>query len=351
MLAIKSILFLILINYTLQLQLTRISAITKEFIKSLKKLSKFKVYDHDEHPFKDFSMNDIRKLLGIQDMDPTKHKISKRRNKDNRINVFGALASGSTTSQTSTSNTGTTTYNAQNMIFGAGEAADTLASLPENYMVTDRFPFCGSFVKNQGLCASCFTLSITEVLADRICVHTNMKTIVNLSPQIVLSCDRSNLGCQGGYLDKTHNFLNLYGTVEESCFPYTSGVNGLISKCPSKCVDGSPFKLYRFQKFNYFSNTDDMKMEIYKNGPITTGFAVFNDFINYKGGIYKLTTGATFLGGHAVKVIGWGVENGEEFWIAKNSWGTGWGEGGFFRFAMNHCCSFDLNGIAALPLI
>jgi len=61
-----------------------------------------------------------------------------------------------------------------------------------------------------------------------------------------------------------------------------------------------------------------------------TGFTVYEDFMNYQSGIYHHTTGKQ-LGGHAVKIIGWGVESGVNYWIVANSWGTTWGMEGFFN--------------------
>ena len=61
-----------------------------------------------------------------------------------------------------------------------------------------------------------------------------------------------------------------------------------------------------------------------------------NDCLYVKGGVYKHVTGK-LLGGHAVKVVGWGVQNttGEEYWLVANSWGPTWGEEGYFRFSLN----------------
>ena len=57
---------------------------------------------------------------------------------------------------------------------------------------------------------------------------------------------------------------------------------------------------------------------------------MFSDFFLYKSGIYHHTSNKA-AGSHAVKIIGWGVEAGVNFWIVANSWGTKWGEDGFFR--------------------
>ena len=61
-----------------------------------------------------------------------------------------------------------------------------------------------------------------------------------------------------------------------------------------------------------------------------TRFDVYSDFMNYKGGIYIHTTGYK-QGGHAIKLVGYGQEDGTDYWICANSWGSAWGEGGYFR--------------------
>lgn len=66
------------------------------------------------------------------------------------------------------------------------------------------------------------------------------------------------------------------------------------------------------------------------NGPVETGFTVYSDFMSYRGGIYEQNSYSA-LGGHAVKIVGWGVEDGTDYWIVANSWGPSWGEEGFFR--------------------
>jgi cathepsin B len=67
-----------------------------------------------------------------------------------------------------------------------------------------------------------------------------------------------------------------------------------------------------------------------------TGFNVYADFMSYKAGIYVHTSGA-LEGGHAVKVLGWGTENGANYWLCANSWGPNWGEKGFFRIKQGQC--------------
>lgn len=63
-------------------------------------------------------------------------------------------------------------------------------------------------------------------------------------------------------------------------------------------------------------------MELFKNGPVQTAFTVYEDFLSYRSGVYQHKTGNA-LGGHAVKMIGYGVENGTPYWLVVNSWNTG----------------------------
>jgi len=70
-----------------------------------------------------------------------------------------------------------------------------------------------------------------------------------------------------------------------------------------------------------------MMQEIFNHGPIVTGFTVYEDFMTYKSGIYQHTTGK-MMGGHAVRIIGFGSENGVDYWLVANSWNNNWGEKG-----------------------
>lgn len=63
-----------------------------------------------------------------------------------------------------------------------------------------------------------------------------------------------------------------------------------------------------------------------------TRFDVYQDFMNYKGGVYQHTSGSK-MGGHAIKILGFGKANGLNYWLCANSWGPAWGEQGYFRIA------------------
>ena len=65
------------------------------------------------------------------------------------------------------------------------------------------------------------------------------------------------------------------------------------------------------------------------NGPVEAAFTVYEDFLAYKTGVYTHTSGQA-LGGHAIRILGWGVENGTPFWEVANSWNEDWGNQGTY---------------------
>ncbi|VDL73368.1 unnamed protein product [Nippostrongylus brasiliensis] len=98
-------------------------------------------------------------------------------------------------------------------------------------------------------------------------------------------------------------------------------------------------KVYGTSSYNVKFDEETIQREIMKNGPVHASFTVYEDFHFYESGIYVHTAGKE-TGGHAVKIIGWGVENGTKFWLISNSWGTDWGEdGGYYRMVrgVNNC--------------
>lgn len=73
-------------------------------------------------------------------------------------------------------------------------------------------------------------------------------------------------------------------------------------------------------------------------GPVEAAFTVYEDFLSYKSGVYHHVTGSQ-LGGHAIKILGWGVQDNTPYWLVANSWNTDWGNQGFFliKRGSNEC--------------
>ncbi|RYG51724.1 hypothetical protein EON67_02765, partial [archaeon] len=107
--------------------------------------------------------------------------------------------------------------------------------------------------------------------------------------------------------------------------------------CPNACSDSAyPISWSNdkhFGKTAYGINSVSQAMqELNQYGSITAAFDVYEDFITYRSGIYVQQTGS-FLGGHAVKIIGYGTQNGQDYWVVANSWNQYWGLNGTFWIA------------------
>jgi hypothetical protein len=89
-------------------------------------------------------------------------------------------------------------------------------------------------------------------------------------------------------------------------------------------------------------DVNKMKDNIVNNGPQITGMAVYEDFWDYESGVYEYVNGG-LEGYHCVSVVGFDDTN--ECWICKNSWGTGWGENGWFKIKYRECGIDDVFGM------
>lgn len=130
------------------------------------------------------------------------------------------------------------------------------------------------------------------------------------------------MGCQGGRLTSEWSYMKDHGVVPDECFPYVSG-DGTVPKCPDKCVDGKTFKSRKYfaKSFEHVggwlsTHREAEIMEALIKGPVEGAFVVYRDFMSYKSGVYHHVSGEQ-LGGHAIKVIGWGIDeaSGLKYWV------------------------------------
>jgi len=135
----------------------------------------------------------------------------------------------------------------------------------------------------------------------------------------MINCDFENYGCTGGYLVPAIDFLITEGTASHDCVPYKNK----REPCKFSCDD--PAKAYQKHyckpgSLKILTDRVEMQKEIHQNGPMMVGLLIYEDLYNYKEGIYEYTTGK-FVGGHAIRAIGWGHDDdGFLYWILQNQW-------------------------------
>lgn len=243
-----------------------------------------------------------------------------------------------------------------------------LKDIPEQFDAREQWPQCESIkeVRDQSDCGSCWAFGSAEMMSDRICIGSKQTLQTRISSADILSCCRTcGYGCDGGNIEAAARFWLQHGVVTGDlyqqtgfCMPYpfppcahhtdSDKYPGCPAKeydtpkCVEKC-DSSYGKTYQEDK--HFASkvytvrgASRMATEIATNGPLTVGFTVYEDFLTYKSGVYVHQAGRP-LGGHAVKIIGYGVEDGQEYWLVANSWNETWGDQGFFKIlrGRNHC--------------
>lgn len=225
---------------------------------------------------------------------------------------------------------------------------------PESFDSRTQWPNCMLPVANQQrTCGSSYAITVAQTVAERNCIATGAQKVTQLSPQELLSCDTNNQGCKGGYINNALDYVKTKGIVDEQCFPYQADSETV--KCDKMC---STPQRERIEGYCVLFGEEDIKREIFKNGPVVAATQIHVDFLTYKSGIYtKGDEVARFNGFSAIKIIGWGEESGSEsepnkgnkYWIVENTWGDDWGENGVVRISMGQELMFDQYAYAIKP--
>jgi len=194
-------------------------------------------------------------------------------------------------------------------------------------------------VKDQSYCGSCWTFAGTAALESAVLIAAQQPgTPLDLAEQVLVSCMGVD-GCSGGYNEDTQTFFSTTGLAKESCYPYLA-IDGACTPCDTWQED--TFRVERWSWVTYYQSFRDInviKYALYHYGPLPVSFYVYEDFDYYTSGVYSHVWGEN-VGGHAVLIVGW--DDAAQALIVKNSWGTSWGEDGFFRIAYS-----ELNGDTA----
>ncbi|MCG6551270.1 MAG: fibronectin type III domain-containing protein [Candidatus Magnetominusculus sp. LBB02] len=207
-------------------------------------------------------------------------------------------------------------------------------------------------VKDQGNCGSCWAFSSTAGLESYTLrknntpgKDNNTPNSLDLSEQVMVSCSGAG-SCNGGYINSAATFLQSSGEPVESCYPYTATNGSCSSACSTRTSAADTIKSWQWVTTSASaSNVDTLRAALNTYGPIVITMAVYTDFFYYTSGIYSHTSGS-LAGYHAILLVGY--NDAEQSFIVKNSWGSSWGEKGYFRIAYSETSSVTQFGYQSI---
>jgi len=199
-------------------------------------------------------------------------------------------------------------------------------------------------VKNQGQCGSCWSFSTTGALEGRYFINGNPLT--SFSEQELVSCDTTNNGCNGGWMDDAFAWVqNNGGITSEGAYPYVSG-EGNVPTCSG--TGGSVANSAPSGYTDVASGSVSALMTAVANQPCSIAIdASSANFQNYAGGVYTAACGTSL--DHGVLVVGYGTSGGIDYWKVKNSWGPSWGDAGYILIEKSSANSCGVLSAASYP--
>jgi cathepsin F len=181
-------------------------------------------------------------------------------------------------------------------------------------------------VKDQAQCGSCWAFATAANLEGL--YYLKNKQSMTFSEQQLVDCDTIDNGCNGGLMENTFTWLKTHGIMSDLDYPY-EGYEGNCREDPSK------YKM-KISGFTLLDSRDEKQIKefLYKTGPLAIALNA-NYLQFYYGGILDVPDVMCDPDqiNHAVTLVGYGSENGQDYWIVKNSWGQDFGEEGYFRIA------------------
>eukprot|EP00914_Ancora_sagittata_P018237 GHVO01036051.1.p1 GENE.GHVO01036051.1~~GHVO01036051.1.p1 ORF type:complete len:351 (+),score=53.34 GHVO01036051.1:138-1190(+) len=201
-------------------------------------------------------------------------------------------------------------------------------------------------IKNQGRCGSCWSFSTTGSLEGQHFRKTGK--LVSLSEQNLVDCSKAygNNGCNGGVMDYAFKYIQVNdGDDTEESYPY-EGVDG-------ECRFKKDFVGATVTGYTDLPKGDELKMKeaVATIGPIAVAIdAAHQSFQMYASGVYDEETCTDNLD-HAVLVVGYGTDLGQDYWLVKNSWGTTWGDDGYIKMSRNKDNQCGIANMASYPLV
>jgi len=184
-------------------------------------------------------------------------------------------------------------------------------------------------VKDQGQCGSCWAFSATQAVETAFWKATNSLKV--LAPQQMVSCDDSDMGCNGGDTLAAYEYVeNAGGLEEESDYPYKSGVSERSGRCKSDSSEYS-VEVTGSQTIAQGGSDESNMYQQIQESPMSICVDA-EPWQLYMGGVVDRSTCGTDLD-HCVHLVGANFDSSQGYWIVKNSWNTNWGEDGYIRVA------------------
>jgi len=175
-------------------------------------------------------------------------------------------------------------------------------------------------VKDQYTCGSCWAFSTTGFLESQILMKNQEPQ--TLSEQQLVDCDRKiDQGCNGGLQQYAFNYVEEKGIMPDMYYTYL-GIE-------DECRYNSSYATHKVKNVKCHENatTDEIKQYLNEVGPMAIALDA-TDMMYYDNSILDCSNGEL---NHAVLLVGYGTENGKDYWIVKNSWGPKWAEKGYVR--------------------
>lgn len=198
-------------------------------------------------------------------------------------------------------------------------------------------------VKDQGQCGSCWTFSSTGAVEGAWAIAKGQ--LVDLAEQQLVDCatgiSYGSHGCSGGQMEGAFKYIIEHGQCSLASYPYTAK-DGTCKTCSavahvSSCSDVKP------------NDQISLKGAVAQQPVAIAIEADTRYFQSYSGGVLTSSSCGTSLD-HGVLIVGYGAENGIDYWLVKNSWGTSWGDKGYVKIARSDSTSdAGICGIAMDP--
>lgn len=201
-------------------------------------------------------------------------------------------------------------------------------------------------VKNQGQCGSCWSFSTTGSMEGAWFLAKGQ--LVSLSEQNLMDCSWSygNFGCDGGEMDNAFEYIIKNGGIDtEASYPYTMHDGSCHYSVANRGATES-----KYTDVARGSEADLLCAAVQQ--PVSVAIdASHPSFQFYKSGVYYEPNCSSTQLDHGVLVVGYGVDNGEDYWLVKNSWGVTWGMQGYIEMSRNRNNNCGIATDASYPTI